>query len=74
MRPPSRHKDPPQNLGLDLPDDVDDLPSLEEDSDTSEEFEIELARASRHRPMNKKDSEKNGQQAALNAFPQSKTF
>jgi len=54
---------------------MDDLPSLEEDSDTSEEFEIELARASRHRPMNKKENEKNGQQAAMNnAFPQSKTF
>jgi hypothetical protein len=52
MRPPSRHKDPPQNTGLDLPDyDQDDLPSLDEDSDSSEEFEIELARASRSRPV-----------------------
>lgn len=56
MRPPSRHKDPPQNLGLDLPDDAEDLPSLDEDSDTSEEFEIELARASRHRPMKSKEN------------------
>jgi len=54
QRPPSRHKDPPQNTGLDLPDydqDQDDLPSVDEDSDSSEEFEIELARASRSRPV-----------------------
>jgi hypothetical protein len=52
LRPPSRHKDPPQNTGLDLPDyDQDDLPSLDEDSDSSEEFEIELAKASRSRPV-----------------------
>ena len=45
MRPPSRHKDPPQNLGLDLPPDDDDLPSLDEDSDSSDEFEIGIEKA-----------------------------
>lgn len=43
MRPPSRHKDLPQ--GLDLPpgqtDTVeDDIPSLDEDEDSEDEFEI----------------------------------
>ena len=60
QRPPSRHKDPPQNTGLDLPDyDQDDLPSLDEDSDSSEEFEIELAKASRSRPFNKNQNPNN---------------
>ena len=51
MRPPSRHRDPPLNTGLDLPEtEQDDLPSLDEDSDSSDEFEIELARANKTRP------------------------
>ena len=45
MRPPSRHKDPPQNTGLELPPDEDDLPSLDEDSDSSDEFEIGIENA-----------------------------
>lgn len=46
MRPPSRHKDPPQNIGLDLPpNEEDDLPSLDEDSDSSDEFEIGIENA-----------------------------
>lgn len=45
MRPPSRHKDPPQNIGLDLPPDEDDLPSLDEDSDSSDQFEIGIENA-----------------------------
>ena len=55
LRPPSRHKDPPLNCGLDLPEDSagDDLPSLDEDSDSSEEFEIELARAGKGCPGNR---------------------
>lgn len=44
MRPPSRAKDPPMSQGLDLPDE-DDLPSLDEDSDSSEEFEKGIAKA-----------------------------
>lgn len=46
IRPPSRHKDPPQNIGLDLPPpDSDDLPSIEDDSDSSDEFEIGIENA-----------------------------
>ncbi len=44
IRPPSRHKDPPQNMGLDLPSDQE-VPSLDEDSGSSEEFEIGIAQA-----------------------------
>ena len=42
-RPPSRHKDPPMNLGLDLP--VEDVPYLDEDSEDSFGFEIGLDKA-----------------------------
>ena len=45
VRPPSRHKDPPQNVGLDLPPEEDDLNSLDEDSDSSDEFEIGIENA-----------------------------
>ena len=45
IRPPSRHKDPPQNVGLDLPPEDDDIHSLDEDSDSSDEFEIGLEKA-----------------------------
>lgn len=37
MRPPSRHKDPPQNIGLDLP--VEEGAYLDNDSDSSFGFE-----------------------------------
>ena len=45
QRPPSRHKDPPQNQGLELPPDDEDIPSLDEDSDSSDEFEIGIEKA-----------------------------
>lgn len=49
VRPPSRHKDPPQNLGLDLVplnneddyfmDDRDDLPSADEEDLEDDELD-----------------------------------
>lgn len=38
QRPPSRHKEPNQNLGLDLP--LDDAPYVDDDSDSSNGFEV----------------------------------
>ena len=43
-RPPSRHKDPPQNQGLDLPED-DDQPFFDEDQDSEDSFEIGIIQA-----------------------------
>jgi len=49
VRPPSRHKEPPQNQGLDLPGfEEDHHPSLQEDSGSSDEFEIGIAQAAKH--------------------------
>lgn len=46
MRPPSRHKDPPQNQGLELPPEAEeDIPSLDEDSDSQDEFEMGIQNA-----------------------------
>ncbi len=47
QRPPSRHKDPPQNLGLDLP--VEEVPNviLDDDSDSGDAFEIGIANANK---------------------------
>lgn len=44
-RPPSRHKDPPQNLGLEFP--IEDItpPYVVEDSDSDCGFEIGIANA-----------------------------
>lgn len=54
QRPPSRHKDPPQNLGLDLPNHhQDDFGNngpplfLDEDSDSGDAFEIGIANANK---------------------------
>ena len=54
QRPPSRHKDPPQNLGLDLPGHNPDEfvnPSvpmiLDDDSDSGDAFEIGIAKANK---------------------------
>lgn len=46
-RPPSRHKDPPMNLGLDLP--VEDVPYLDEDSEDSFGFEIGMDKANQRK-------------------------
>ena len=46
-RPPSRHKDPPLNLGLDLP--AEDMPFLDEDSEDSFGFEIGIDKANKRR-------------------------
>jgi hypothetical protein len=59
MRPPSRHKDPPQNQGLgDLTaqphEGGEDLPSLENDSGSSDDaFEIGIAQAGSHTKLDK---------------------
>lgn len=52
MRPPSRHKDPPLNLGLDLPQ--EDLGAVgnnhmfvDDDSDSGDAFEIGIANANK---------------------------
>lgn len=44
-RPPSRHKDPPQNLGLDLP--LDDAVPIyvDDDTDSEDAFEIGMDKA-----------------------------
>ena len=55
QRPPSRHKDPPQNLGLDLPaQHVDEFGNpigvpmiLDDDSDSGDAFEIGIANANK---------------------------
>lgn len=54
QRPPSRHKDPPQNLGLDLPahhqDDMGNQGQpmfLDDDSDSEDAFEIGIANANK---------------------------
>ena len=44
VRPPSRHKDPPQNQGLDLPED-DGQHYFAEDHDSEDEFEIGIIQA-----------------------------
>lgn len=44
VRPPSRHKDPPQNQGLDLPED-DGQHYFDEDHDSEDEFEIGIIQA-----------------------------
>ena len=55
MRPPSRHKDLPQGLDLPPNEQDDDVPSLDEDSDSLEEFEIGIQNARSHnRGGNKK--------------------
>ena len=46
-RPPSRHKDPPMNLGLDLPN--EDMPYLDEDSEDSFGFEIGIDKANQQK-------------------------
>jgi len=54
QRPPSRHKDPPQNLGLDLPANQDEFGNpigvpmiLDDDSDSGDAFEIGIANANK---------------------------
>lgn len=51
MRPPSRHKEPPKSLGLDLPPHQDD-PYIDEDSDDSFGFEIGLDLAAKQQNNN----------------------
>jgi len=53
MRPPSRHKELPQGLELPPNDQEDDIPSLDEDSDSLDEFEIDIQNASAKRPLKK---------------------
>lgn len=50
QRPPSRHKEPPQNLGLDLPYDNDGL-CVDEDYDSGDAFEIGLDKANKSKNM-----------------------
>eukprot|EP00354_Favella_ehrenbergii_P001517 CAMPEP_0170458008 /NCGR_PEP_ID=MMETSP0123-20130129/5104_1 /TAXON_ID=182087 /ORGANISM="Favella ehrenbergii, Strain Fehren 1" /LENGTH=54 /DNA_ID=CAMNT_0010721979 /DNA_START=1965 /DNA_END=2129 /DNA_ORIENTATION=- len=45
MRPPSRHKELPQGLELPPNEQDEDIPSLDEDSDSLLEFEIGLQNA-----------------------------
>lgn len=47
MRPPSRHKDPPQNQGLELPppEAEEEIPTVDEDEDSLDEFEIGIQNA-----------------------------
>jgi hypothetical protein len=46
MRPPSRHNDPTMNQGLDLPnEEYFNPPFFDEDSDSSDGFEIGLQKA-----------------------------
>lgn len=47
QRPPSRHKDPPMNLGLDLP--LEETPHVfvDDDSDDGDAFEIGIANANK---------------------------
>ena len=45
MRPPSRHKDLPQGLDLPPNDEEGDIPSLDSDSDSLDEFEIGIQNA-----------------------------
>ena len=53
QRPPSRHKDPPQNLGLDLPghggglDEPNHQMFVDDDSDSGDAFEIGIAKANK---------------------------
>ena len=54
QRPPSRHKDPPQNLGLDLPahhpDEIGNPAGpmfVDDDSDSGDAFEIGIAKANK---------------------------
>ena len=53
MRPPSRHKELPQGLDLPPNDQEDDIPSVDEDSDSLLEFEIGLQNASAKRKSKK---------------------
>ena len=45
IRPPSRHKDPPKNLGLDLPPEDFNPGYIDNDSDSSFGFEVGLDNA-----------------------------
>lgn len=45
IRPPSRHKDPPQNQGLGEMYEGEDLNSLEDDGSSDDAFEIGIAKA-----------------------------
>jgi hypothetical protein len=45
IRPPSRHKDPPKNLGLELPPDDYQPGYIDNDSDSSFGFEVGLDNA-----------------------------
>lgn len=47
QRPPSRHKDPPQNLGLDLPMEDNGALCVDEDYDSGDAFEIGLDKANK---------------------------
>lgn len=47
QRPPSRHKDPPQNLGLDLPMEENPPVYVDDDSDSGDAFEIGIANANK---------------------------
>jgi hypothetical protein len=47
QRPPSRHKDPPQNLGLDLPQEDNPHLFVDDDSDSGDAFEIGIANANK---------------------------
>lgn len=61
MRPPSRHKVPSQNVGLELPPDDEDIPVLDEDSDSSDEFEIGIEKAGGFYPQKVSNNKQNAQ-------------
>ena len=70
MRPPSRHKDLPQGLDLPPNEQDDDVPSLDEDSDSLEEFEIGI--------QNARSANRGGHKKQMSSFDKndckSKTF
>ena len=47
QRPPSRHKDPPMNLGLDFPQDDNPPMDVDDDCDSEDAFEIGIANANK---------------------------
>ena len=57
LRPPSRHKEPTQNLGLELPMDDVTAPLVDNDSDSSCEFEMGIQNAEVHKGKKIDDSD-----------------
>ena len=72
MRPPSRHKDPPQNLGLDLP--ADDIPYLDDDSEDSFGFEIGIDKANNKKKTKQEASEDSFDRNSSDGFQMTEDF